>query len=73
MSERVTWTSCPRCGEQAAVGWQTRGRSDGSAREEAVEFDCPAGCCLTDLPITYWFHPGDKQSGPPWHGSGPSR
>jgi hypothetical protein len=38
MSERITWTTCPHCGESAAVGW---------LEEIPVEFDCTAGCSLT--------------------------
>jgi hypothetical protein len=39
MSERVTWTSCPNCGELAAVGW---------VDATVVEVVCTAGCELTD-------------------------
>jgi hypothetical protein len=39
MSERITWEVCPGCGRTAAVGWL-----DG----QPVEFDCTAGCRLTE-------------------------
>jgi hypothetical protein len=35
MSDRVTWESCPRCGQAAALGWDD---------EHPVEFDCTTGC-----------------------------
>ena len=38
MSERVSWTSCPSCGERAAVGL---------TGDEVAEFDCASGCKLT--------------------------
>jgi hypothetical protein len=44
MSERVTWTACPRCGGLAAVGWASVVCSDGRARELPVEVDCAEGC-----------------------------
>jgi hypothetical protein len=40
MSERITWTTCPRCGVAAAIGW---------LNEKPIEFDCQAGCTLADL------------------------
>ncbi len=40
MSEVVTWTTCPRCGAAAAIGW---------LHATPIEFDCRAGCSLTDL------------------------
>lgn len=40
MSDRITWTTCPHCGEAAAIGW---------LQDKAVEFDCKAGCAVTDL------------------------
>lgn len=40
MSERITWTTCPHCGEAAAVGW---------LQEEPIEFDCKTGCTMADL------------------------
>jgi hypothetical protein len=42
VSERVTWTACPRCGSRAAVGWAPVG--DAASEDVPVEFDCPAGC-----------------------------
>lgn len=39
MSERLTWSSCPRCGQRAAVGL-----SDG----RVVEADCYSECDLTE-------------------------
>ncbi|MGY1709363.1 hypothetical protein ACI8AC_07605 [Geodermatophilus sp. SYSU D00758] len=38
MSDRLTWESCPACGDLAAVGW---------ADETVVEVDCASGCDLT--------------------------
>ena len=48
MSDRITWTTCPRCGEAAAVGW---------LQEKPLEFDCRAGCTLADLhpSMTAWY------------------
>ena len=47
MSERVTWEVCPRCADDAAVGWA----GDGGAAADPttcrpVEFDCLAGCSV---------------------------
>jgi hypothetical protein len=39
MSDSITWEQCPSCCRPAAVGWL-----DGVP----VEFDCPAGCSLTE-------------------------
>jgi hypothetical protein len=39
MSDRVTWEICPCCGLPAAVGWLD---------DSPVEFDCLAGCTLTE-------------------------
>ena len=39
MSERLTWESCPSCGERAAVGW---------TNNEVVEADCYSECELTE-------------------------
>lgn len=39
MSERITWTTCPHCGGPAAIGW---------LQERPIEFDCTAGCTVTD-------------------------
>lgn len=39
MSERVTWEPCPHCGDLAALGW---------AGDEVAEFDCRAGCELSN-------------------------
>ena len=44
VSLRVTWTICPVCGGQLAIGWDRRG---GRAREVPVEFDCVHHCELT--------------------------
>lgn len=44
MSERITWTTCPHCGELAAVGW---------LQETAVEFDCTRSCSPSDQPLTW--------------------
>jgi hypothetical protein len=45
MSERITWTTCPHCGEAAAVGW---------VQEIPIEFDCKAGCTLTGMQLLRW-------------------
>jgi hypothetical protein len=45
MSELVTWSDCPRCGGQAAIGWEWIGEEGGIARP--VEYDCRGGCQLT--------------------------
>jgi hypothetical protein len=45
MSERVTWTTCPYCGEAAAVGW---------LRDIPIEFDCKAGCTMPDPQLLRW-------------------
>jgi hypothetical protein len=34
-SERITWETCPSCGQPAAVGW---------SGTRPVEFDCMKGC-----------------------------
>lgn len=39
VGERLTWESCPSCGERAAVGW---------ADNEVVGADCYAECDLTE-------------------------
>jgi|1186.fasta_scaffold90682_1 hypothetical protein len=39
MSDSVTWEQCPSCGRPAAVAWL-----DGVP----AEFDCPAGCSLSE-------------------------
>jgi hypothetical protein len=45
VSERITWTTCPACGEPAAVGWVTTAWVDDEPVEEApIELDCSAGC-----------------------------
>ena len=41
-SDRVTWETCPGCGRPAAVGWR-----NGSP----VEFDCPAGCRISQAQL----------------------
>jgi len=51
MSEHITWESCPRCGRPAAVGWNPAG----GAREDPVEFDCPAGCQLSTAQVRAAF------------------
>lgn len=53
--ERISWTSCPRCDGQAAVGWRIGTARDGTVREDPVSFDCSAGCRLTELQLLYWF------------------
>ena len=49
-SERVTWETCPSCGTSAALGWSGR-----LGVEIPVEFDCPAGCELTEEQIRAVF------------------
>ncbi len=38
----MTWEVCPSCGRTAAVGWTST---------ELIEFDCTAGCRLTDKQV----------------------
>ena len=42
MTESITWESCPTCHRPAAVGW---------LEGVPLEFDCPAGCRLTEVQI----------------------
>lgn len=42
MSEHITWTTCPLCGEAAAIGWLMK---------KPIEFDCKTGCILPDLQL----------------------
>ena len=49
--ERITWTTCPRCGDRAALGWRLTTGRDGAVREDPVSFDCDVGCTLTDLQL----------------------
>lgn len=44
MSERVTWESCPSCGERAAVGW---------IDQTVIEVACIRECALTAEQIAY--------------------
>jgi hypothetical protein len=45
MSDRVTWATCPGCGERAALGWMLLEDSNGApVGEVLVEVDCPNGC-----------------------------
>ena len=44
VSLRVTWTTCPVCGGQLAIGW---GRRGDQPHEVPVEFDCVRHCELT--------------------------
>jgi hypothetical protein len=53
MSDRVTWESCPSCGQRAAAGW---------TGDTVVEFDCVGGCELTDDQLA------DVPCGPPADG-----
>ena len=53
--ERITWTTCPRCGDRAALGWRITTGRDGAVREDPVSFHCDVGCTLTDLQFLYWF------------------
>jgi hypothetical protein len=53
--ERITWTSCPRCGDRAAVGWRITTGGNGRIREDPVSFDCNVGCTLTELQLLYYF------------------
>ena len=43
-SSRVSWTTCPICGGQLAIGWD---KLVHQAREVPVEFDCVNHCQLT--------------------------
>ena len=43
-SGRVSWTTCPICGGQLAIGWH---QSGDEAREVPVEFDCVNRCQLS--------------------------
>jgi hypothetical protein len=52
--ERITWTSCPRCSDRAAVGWRITKRGD-TVKEDPVSFDCTAGCTLTASQVRSWF------------------
>ncbi len=52
MSDRITWETCPNCGDLAAVGWERVAWSDGDqAGELVVEFDCPNGCSVLVEPL----------------------
>lgn len=52
MTEHVTWESCPACHRPAAVGWLD---------DVPLEFDCPAGCRLTDAQVRAF---ADKRRSP---------
>ena len=48
MSERITWETCPECGDTAAVGWRLRTSENMHGQsEEPVEADCPNSCTLS--------------------------
>lgn len=53
--ERISWTSCPRCGDRAAVGWRITTRRSGTVRQDPVSFDCSSGCTMTELQLLYHF------------------
>ena len=58
MSERISWHTCPRCGETAAVGWNSALGADGQPAGYApVEFDCLTGCQLSPAQLATAFHP----------------
>jgi len=65
-SHRVTMEKCPRCGEEAAVGWRTVGAAHSSwpVVEYAVEFDCATGCGLS-VEEMVWSFPS-AVTGQPW-------
>ncbi len=58
MSERISWHTCPRCGETAAVGWDPAIGTDGPPAGYApVEFDCLTGCLLSPAQVSTAFDP----------------
>ena len=58
MSERISWHTCPRCGETAAVGWNSTLGADGQPAGYApVEFDCLTGCQLSPAQLATAFDP----------------
>ena len=61
--ERITWTTCPRCGDRAALGWRITTGRDGAVREDPVSFDCNVGCTPTDLQFLYWFSSPVREPG----------
>jgi predicted metal-binding protein len=59
MDERISWESCPTCGERAAVGWELFVcTACHSVNESPVEFDCPAGCQMDEAELPHAFLPG---------------
>jgi hypothetical protein len=49
VSDRVTWETCPRCGQSAALGWTTiRWITGDPLLELPVEFACPSDCDITE-------------------------
>jgi hypothetical protein len=38
MSDRITWGTCPSCGQLLAIGW---------VGDDPTEWDCVEGCELT--------------------------
>jgi hypothetical protein len=42
MTERITWVTCPSCGDRAAVGW---------IDQTVTEVDCIRKCELTEEQI----------------------
>ncbi len=50
MSDRVTWETCPVCGDPAALGWELLEGPDGApVGGILVEFDCPNGCLVSEF------------------------
>jgi hypothetical protein len=41
-SDQVTWETCPNCRRPAAAGWRNG---------IPVEFDCPAGCRISETQL----------------------
>ncbi|ADB75414.1 hypothetical protein Gobs01_03914 [Geodermatophilus obscurus DSM 43160] len=61
---RITWTTCPRCGDRAALGWRITTGRDGAVREDPVSFHCNVGCTQTDLQFLHWFPAGVPDRAP---------
>ena len=58
MSERISWHTCPRCAQTAAVGWDfATGTDDQPAGYTPVEFDCVTGCQLSPDQLATAFDP----------------
>jgi hypothetical protein len=53
--ERITWTSCPRCRDRAAVGWRITTDVEGTVREDPMSFTCNGGCTMTGLQVLRRF------------------